>query len=81
MLQINRDIRPRSMAAMNSASVVERAIEGWNLVVYAMVLPAIWIHIPLNEHHVLTHVAQSESPYTTAVEASCCGQLSRRRLL
>ena len=70
MLRTNKHMRPTSQAAMNSASVDERATVGWNLVLYAIVPPASWIHIPLNERLVLTHVAQSESPYAIAIVAS-----------
>ncbi len=64
------DIRPTSQAAMNSASVEESTTVGWNLVLYAIVPPASWMHIPLNERRVLTQVTQSESPYATAMVGS-----------
>ena len=71
MLRTNKHIRPTSHAAMNSASVEDRATVGWNFVLYAMVPPVSRIHIPLKERRILTHVAQSESPYATAVDALC----------
>ena len=37
------------------------------------------MQIPLNDLRVLMHVAQSESPYATAMVASCCGRSLRRR--
>ena len=81
MLRTNKHIRPTSQAAMNSASVEDSATVGWNLVLYAIVPPASWMQIPLNDLRVLTHVAQSESPYATAMLASCCGRSLRRRSL
>ncbi len=67
ILRTKRHIPPTSTAAMNSASVNERATVDWNLVLYPTVPPASWIQIPLKEHRVLTQVAQPESPYATAV--------------
>ncbi len=69
MLLIKRHIQLTLHAAINSASVDDSATVGWNLVWYAIVLPASWMQIPLNKHLVLTHVAQSELPYATAVIA------------
>ncbi len=59
---MKRDMRPTSQAAINSASVTERAIVGWNLVFYAMVPPVSWMQISLKEQRVLTQVAQSKLP-------------------
>ncbi len=70
MLLTKRRIRSTSHAVINSASVDDSTTVGWNLVLYAIVPPASWMQIPLNECHVLMHVAQSESPYATAVVAS-----------
>ena len=71
MLRTNKHIRLTLHAAMNSASVEDSATVGWNFVLYGIVPPASWIHIPLKDRRVLTHVAQSESPYATALDASC----------
>ena len=79
MLRINRHIRPTSHAAMNSASVDERATVGWNFVLYAMTPPARKIHTPVNERRVLVHVAQSKSAYATAMFGLCSGRFSRTR--
>ena len=61
MLRMNRHIRPTLHAAMNSASVDDRATVGRNLALYAMTPPARKIHAPVNDGRVLTQVAQSES--------------------
>jgi hypothetical protein len=73
ILQIKSHIRPTSQAAINSALVDERATIGWNFVLYAMVPPVSCIQIPLNDRRVLTQDSQSESPYMTAMLASCWG--------
>ncbi len=61
MLQIKRIILPESYAAINSASVVDPATVGWNLVLYVIVPPARRIAVPPKDCHVSTHDAQSES--------------------
>ncbi len=65
-----KDHLPVSHAAINSASVEVPAKVGWNLHLYAMVPPANRIQSPPNDRRVLTHVAQSESAYACAIDAS-----------
>ena len=79
MLRINRHIRPTSHAAMNLASVNERATVGWNFVLYATTPPDRKMHTPVNDQQVLVQVDQSESAYATATFGLCSGRLSRMR--
>ena len=79
MLLIMRHIRPKSHVAMNSASVDDSATVGWNFVLYAITTPVRKMHTPVNDLRVLTHVAQSESAYATAMFGLWCFCLSKSR--
>ena len=76
MLRTYNIIFPVSYAAMNSASVEEPAIVGWNLHLYAIVPPAKRKQAPPKEPWVLGQVAQSESAYACSMLASYSGQAS-----
>jgi hypothetical protein len=64
---------------MSSASVVDPATVGWNVVFQAIVLPASRMTVPPNEWPVLTQEAQPELVYAWAIEAGCSGLSFKRR--
>ena len=72
-------ILPASHAAMNSASVDERAGVGCSFVLYPMVPPAKRRHTPVNDRLVSGQVAQSESTNACRSSAKCVGRSSSSR--
>ncbi len=76
MLRTYRIIFSVSYAAMNSTSVEDPAIVGWNLHLYAIVPPAKRKQAPPKERRVLGQVAQSESAYACSMLASYSGRAS-----